>query len=197
MTAASVLPPGFTATTGSSTHLELGAVVVVVVLFVALLLVRAKQGRDQKIRKAASEGYYDPDVARYVHGPIPDAPLEGPMDDPDRSLAPTFVAPVRNKATKRGTHAAAPVPPPRPVSTAFGAGDGLPPRPVPAFDQVAAISARPASAPSPSAPAAPLLTPPPQPPPPPPRPMPAVAPGSSLPRMEQPRPPARNDAPGR
>ena len=65
MPAASVFPPGITATTGSTTRLELGVVVVVVVLFAALLLVRARQARDQRIRKAASEGYFDPDVARY------------------------------------------------------------------------------------------------------------------------------------
>ncbi len=152
MPAASVFPPGITATTGSTTRLELGVVVVVVVLFAALLLVRARQARDQRIRKAASEGYYDPDVAHYVHGPVPDAPAETPADDPGRSLAPTFVAPTRNKAPRRGT----PVPPPpRPMTATFGAGSGLPPRPVPAFDPAGAVSNRPLSAPSPSAPPAP------------------------------------------
>jgi hypothetical protein len=140
------------ATTGSSTRLELGVVVVVVVLFAALLLVRAKQARDQRMRKGASEGYFDPDVAHYVHGPVPDARAEAPVDDPGRSLAPTFVAPTRNKAPRRG----APVPPPpRPVTAAFGAGTALPPRPVPAFDPAAAVSSRPGSVHSPSAPPAP------------------------------------------
>ncbi len=192
MSASSFPTAPLTATMGTGTRLELGAVVLVVILFIALLLVRAKQGRDQKIRKAASEGYYDPDVARYVRGPATGTPVDVTPDEADRALAPTFVAPVRNKATKRG----GPVPPPpRPVTTAFGPGDAVPPRPVPAFDQALAISSRPGATPTSPAPPATLSAAPPLPPPQPGVPatvstgVPSAPSASPLPRMEQPLPP--------
>ena len=192
MSASSLFTAPLTATTDSGTRLELGAVVLVVIIFAALLLVRSKQSRDQKIRKAASEGYYDTDVARYVRGPASVTPAELTPDDADRALAPTFVAPVRNKVSKRGAPVA---PPPRPVTAAFGSGEAVPPRPVPAFDQAVAVSNRPASTPTASAPPAIVPAAAPLPPPPPavPAGMPTgVATGvstSALPRMEQPLPP--------
>jgi hypothetical protein len=216
MSTASILPE-VTAAVGSATHLELGAVVLVVVMVIATLLVRMKQNRDQRIRKAASEGYYDPDVAHYVRGPVPDAPSGPAAVDKDRALAPSFTAPHRSKASKRGAsrplspRPPAPRPPaPRPVTAAFGTGDAVPPQPVPAFDQAAAVASRPATTRSPfttfapSAPAAPL---PPVPPPPPPT-VPVGVPALSLPRMEQTLPPGspvhghgptpdRGGAPGR
>jgi hypothetical protein len=232
MSTASILPEA-TAVVGSATHLELGAVALVVVMVIATLLVRMKLNRDQRIRKAASQGYYDPDVAHYVHGPVPDAPSGPAADDTDRALAPSFTAPLRSKASKRGpSRSPAPRPSaprpsaPRPVTAAFGPGDALPPRPVPAFDQAVAVANRPATtrAPfttrAPSAPAAPLPPPPAGPPttvptgPPttmpvgaPPT-MPVGVPALSLPRMEQSLPPGspvhghgpapdRGDAPGR
>jgi hypothetical protein len=190
MSTSSLLSAPLWATMASGTRLELGAVVLVVILFAALLLVRAKQRRDQKMRKGASEGYYDPDVARFVRGPASSAPTEVAPDDADRALAPTFVAPVRHKAAKRG----APVPPPaRPLTTAFGPGDPVPPRPVPAFDQAVAVSNRPVASPSPAPPA----TAPADPLPPPPPGVPSTVPAGAaarvsvapLPPMAQPLPP--------
>ena len=207
------IPPDVTAAVGSATHLELGAVVLVVVMVIATLLVRMKLDRDQRIRKAASQGYYDPDVAHYVHGPVPDAPSRPAADDTDQALAPSFTAPHRSKASKRGaSRPPAPRPPaPRPVTAAFGADDAVPPRPVPAFDQAVAVANRPATTRSPfatrvpSAPAAPLR---PAPPPPPATTVPVDVPALSLPRMEQTLPPGvpvngpspvpdRGGAPGR
>ena len=210
------IPPDVTAAVGSATHLELGAVVLVVVMVIATLLVRMKLDRDQRIRKAASQGYYDPDVAHYVHGPVPDAPSRPAADDTDQALAPSFTAPHRSKASKRGaSRPPAPRPPaPPPVTAAFGADDAVPPRPVPAFDQAVAVANRPATTRSPfanrvpSAPAAPLPPAPPPPPPPPPTTVPVDVPALSLPRMEQTLPPGvpvngpspvpdRGGAPGR
>jgi hypothetical protein len=207
------IPPDVTAAVGSATHLELGAVVLVVVMVIATLLVRMKLDRDQRIRKAASQGYYDPDVAHYVHGPVPDAPSRPAADDTDQALAPSFTAPHRSKASKRGaSRPPAPRPPAlRPVTAAFGADDAVPPRPVPAFDQAVAVANRPATTRSPfatrvpSAPAAPLR---PAPPPPPATTVPVDVPALSLPRMEQTLPPGvpgngpspvpdRGGAPGR
>jgi hypothetical protein len=209
------IPPDVTAAVGSATHLELGAVVLVVVMVIATLLVRMKLDRDQRIRKAASQGYYDPDVAHYVHGPVPDAPSRPAADDTDQALAPSFTAPHRTKASKRGASRppASRPPAPRRVTAAFGAGDAVPPRPVPAFDQAVAVANRPATTRSPfanrvpSAPAAPLPPAPPPPPPPPPT-VPVGVPALPLPRMGQPLPPGspahghgpvpdRGDAPGR
>jgi hypothetical protein len=185
MPVASVLPPAITATSSSGTHLELGAILVVALIFVALLLVRAKQHRDQRVRKAASEGYFDLDVARYVHAPIPDPPAAESTGGPDRPLAPSFVAPTRAKVAKRG----APVPPARPVS-AFGAKAeaGAPPTPlpVPAFDQAAAVSARPPASTTAVPPTSPPLPPPPTP---------GGGSVAPLPRMDQPLPQPRTDPP--
>ncbi len=206
MPAFSLLTARISAAADSGTRLEVGAVVLVLLVFVALLLVRAKQNRDKKIRKAASEGYYDPDVARYVRGTDSGASTETETDEDDRPLAPSFVAPVRSKASKRGAPVATP---PHSVSTAFAGGDAVPPRPVPAFDPVAAVAGRPPTGPAPpDAPTAPVVPLPPVPaaplPPPPPPPPPGSKTGmpSPFPHVE-PFPPSggpgvgQSDAPRR
>jgi hypothetical protein len=187
------LPPlRITAATNTVTVVELGLATLAVVLFVALIVVRAKRDHDQKIRKAASMGYHDPDAARYVHSSVAAAPDETTVASADLPLALNFVAPSRNKASKRKS----PRPPsPRRVPSSFGTLPTGPPRPVPAFDPTAAASARPMTAAVPEAPA---------PPPSPSAPPPVGGPGttslprldSSLPRLEQPPPPGGPPATG-
>ncbi len=179
------------AATGKVMTVELGLVVLAAVLVVALLLIRARREHDLKIRKAASVGYFDPDAAHYGHGSVTPGVAQEPADTADRPLAPSFVAPSRAKATRRG----APAPPaPRPVPSAFGSFSSEPPGPVPAFDPVAAMGGRPAAGGGASAGAGPAANPAPPPPPP------SAAPGdtppgpASLPPLEQPPPPGGRGA---
>jgi len=160
---AALLPTGSTAVTSSGPGAEVVAVAAAAVLLVILLLIKVKRGHDQKIRKAASAGYYDPDAARYGQGPVA-PPAEGTaVDTAHLPLAPSFVAPGRATGTKRRTAAA---PSPRPVPSSLGTLTTGPPRAVPAFDPVGALGARPAAGggpaptaatPPPSTPAPPRL----------------------------------------
>ena len=71
------LPSAVMAVTLTTTALESGLVALALAMLVALLVVRSKRAHDQKLRKAASMGYYDPDVARYGYG-SPAVPAEPP-----------------------------------------------------------------------------------------------------------------------
>jgi hypothetical protein len=171
-----VISSGVMAVAITTPVIESGLVALAVVLLIALLVVRSKRARDQKLRKAASTGYYDPDVARYGYG-SPAVPAEPPIDFDGIPLAPTFLAPGRGKATKRSVSEPRPAP-------AFGTMILAPPRPVPAFDQASVIGGRPVSDG-----ASPVSDGAPPPPPPPPSPAPAPPPASSLPPLVQPPPP--------
>jgi hypothetical protein len=192
MHVAALLPLRTTAAASTVTVVELGLAALAVVLFVALLMVRAKRDHDQKIRKAGSVGYYDPDAARYGHGSVAPAPADATVDAANVPLAPTFVAPGRKTSTRR--RGPAPVAP-RPVPSSFGVFRGEPPRPVPAFDPVEAVRARPLNA---EVPVAPMAEPPsrsgPPPLPPPPPPPPGVP---LLPRLDRPPPPGEAPTSGR
>jgi len=140
---AALLPTGSTVVASSGTSAEVAVVVAVVVLFAALLLVKAKRGHDQKIRKAASVGYFDPDAARYGPGSVPPPAGDNAEDAAHLPLAPSFVAPGRGTGTHRADLSA---PSPQAVPSSFGALITEPPRAVPAFDPVEAVRARPVSA---------------------------------------------------
>jgi hypothetical protein len=157
------------AVTVTTTVVESGLVALALALLIALLVVRSKRAHDQKLRKAASMGYYDPDVAKYGYG-SPAVPAEPPIDFDEVPLAPTFVAPGRGRSTKRNGAG------PRPAPASFATMSLDPPRPVPAFDQASVVSTRPVSHNAPP------------PPPPPPSPSPSPSP-SRLPPLVQPPPP--------
>ena len=161
MDGAAVLRWASPAATNKAMTAELGLIVLAAALVVGLLLIRARREHDLKIRKAASVGYFDPDAARYGHSSATPGLTQEPADTADRSLAPTFVAPTRAKTRKQG--ASAP-PAPRPVPSAFGSFSSEPPGPVPAFDPVAAMGARPAASAGASAGVGPAASPPPPPP---------------------------------
>ena len=181
MNEAAVFSSGLMAVTVTVTVVESVLVALALTLFIALLAVRSKRAHDQKLRKAASMGYYDPDAARYGYG-SPTVPAEPPIDFEGVPLAPTFVAPDRGRATRRS---ASGPPAPRPIPASFGTMSLAPPRPVPAFDQASVVNARPVPHNArPVSDNAPPATPPPPPSPPPP------PPGSStLPPLVQPPPP--------
>jgi hypothetical protein len=131
--------------TGSSVAtVEICLAAFVVVALAALLVLRARRDRDLRIRKAASEGYFDPDAARFGVGGVT-ADFARPAEDPaGKPLAPTFVAPGRMQASRRDKKhkGTAPATSPRPVPS-FPLDDQGLPRGVPAFDPVAAINSRP------------------------------------------------------
>jgi hypothetical protein len=149
-------------------------------MLVLVLVVRAKRSHDQKLRRAASSGFYDFDVAHYGADGAGSSLIEKAVASGARPLAPSFVSPQRGDGRKVGG-AGAPATMPEPSS--FGAVDRSRTGPVPVFDQIAARDQRPpppvpvggnSQLPIPSAPA-----------------LPPREPGmtSSLPTLEQPPPP--------
>ena len=61
---------GIMATGSSVTTIEIGLAAFAVVALAALLVLRARRDRDLRTRKAASEGYFDPDAARFGAGGV-------------------------------------------------------------------------------------------------------------------------------
>jgi hypothetical protein len=96
-----------------SRQLEMVAVGAAVLFAVLLVAVKWWFSRAQRLRKAASSGYHQHDLARYTQGGV--EPTE-PSDDPrSRPLAPTFVAPTAGARSGRaGEHHVAS--PPAPTS---------------------------------------------------------------------------------
>jgi hypothetical protein len=137
---------GAIATSGSVGVIEMGLAALAAIVLAALVVLRARRDRDLKIRKAASEGYYDPDAARFGGGGVT-APVESMVDPADQPLAPTFAAPGRTQASRRGRKNKGTVPvstSPRPVPSFPLDERGLP-QGVPAFDPVEAINSRPSN----------------------------------------------------
>ncbi len=118
--------------------IEFGLICFGALILVLLVAVRVKRSHDKKIRRAASSGFYDLDVARYGTG---GSLMEKAVEENRRPLAPSFAA------SARGAGATAEGPGPRtpmPVPSSFGGVDRAPVGPPPAFDQKAAARERPA-----------------------------------------------------
>ncbi len=218
-----VLTGSVAAIVGSGSNLdqiELVVLGVVVLLAVLLIAVRATRSRRQKLRKAASTGYFDLDVARYGPDAVP-GPEDVPAGQADQPLAPTFTAPRGRRnaptgsgrvdptpgptgpldATRRSTD---PIPPfmPRAPSGPAGAAPPTDP-PAPPATSAPAPAPTPGAAPTvpppPPPSSTPLASPPPVPvpssPSPTPSPTPPPTPSSTLPLLEQPPPPAQRPSP--
>jgi len=123
----------------SGSTLEIAVVAVAVVLVVVLLLLRARRSRDHRLRSGAGVGYYDRDVARYLHG---GGTGGAPTEPGNGSLAPTFTSAPKRSKGRRGPSVSTPVSPPRPVPS-FGPSDLTRAEPVPVFDQATAAATRP------------------------------------------------------
>lgn len=119
--------------------LEKGILGFALLMVVLLLVIRAKRSHDQKRRRAASSGFYDFDVAHYG-GPSGAYLAERSVSAGAASLAPSFVAP-----DKGGHQKAKGGPVPVKASASVADVDRSIPRPVPAFDQAAALGLRPPS----------------------------------------------------
>jgi hypothetical protein len=73
--------------------IEMIVVGAAVFLAIALLAYRAKFSRDQRLRRGASSGYHQRDLARYTPSGM-GQPEDEAVDPRARPLAPTFVAPL-------------------------------------------------------------------------------------------------------
>ncbi len=153
--------------------IELGVICFSVFMVIMIIALRAKWAHDKKLRRAASSGFYDFDVARYGTPAAGDL-IEKSITERNQPLAPSFAASNRDavgtsKAGKRGSK-------PVPVPSSFGDRSpvGLPP----AFDLETAQRNRPRA----DEPADPTSEPGPDPAPP-------------LPLLEQPPPPASDPDP--
>jgi hypothetical protein len=103
---------GLLAAVVGSGELELVAVGAAVFFALALAVVKLWFSHDQRLRKAASRGYHQRDLARYTPGGVEPTPEES--DDPrGRPLAPSFAAPVAGARSGRAAeHHASPPPGP-------------------------------------------------------------------------------------
>ncbi len=129
-----------TAAVGHGISIEVGLLGFAAFIVVLLLVIRMKRAHDQKMRRAASSGFYDFDVARF--GTAGSTLMENTVASSARPLAPSFVAPGRSG----GRNEASPTTPPAmAVPSSFGVVDRSPASPVPAFDQVESVSHRPPS----------------------------------------------------
>ncbi len=128
-------------------EIEFVLVAVATVILVLLLAVRSKRSRAQRIRRAASEGYYDSDAARYAPGSAGSSLVEKSVTTSPAPMAPSFVSPERAGHHRGDRHR-----PPLPIAPAFAADDRPSPTPVRPFDAVEAQQLRQARTAVPSAP---------------------------------------------
>jgi hypothetical protein len=161
--------------------IELGIMAFIAVMVILLLAVRAKRSHDQKVRRAASSGFYDFDLAHYGTASAGSSLMEKAVESGSRPLAPSF-----SSATREGKGNAAGRAAPATLPSSFATADRPPIGPLPAFDQETAARHRPPGEvrpglPIPSTPSIPAPTPPPA--------VERAGTGSSLPLLEQPPPP--------
>ncbi len=136
---------GIVAAGSGVSFIEMGLAAFVVVVLAALLVLRVRRDRHLKARKAASEGYYDPDAARFGGAGIASEPVKPAVDPTIHSLAPTFAAPAQTPQGGKKAKGAVPASTsPRSVPSFPLDDEGLP-LGVPAFDPIAAFNSRPGS----------------------------------------------------
>jgi hypothetical protein len=163
---------------------------ITIAAFIALMVllivaVRVKHSHDQRMRRAASSGFYDFDLAHYGTPSAGNSLMEKAVESASRPLAPSFISSggagkgkANGKGKEAGHMATAPIP------SSFGTTDRSSIGLLPAFDQETAVRHRPPGEtheglPIPSVPSVPV---------------PSATAGSgnesSLPLLVQPPPPA-------
>lgn len=166
---------------------------IIIAAFIALMVllivaIRIKHSHDQRIRRAASSGFYDFDLAHYGTPSAGSSLMEKAVESSSRPLAPTFISSGgvgKGKAKGKGAgHIAT-----APIPTSFGATDRSSVGPLPAFDQETAVRHRPPGdtdqgLPIPSVPSIPV-----------PSAAAGTSSGSSLPLLVQPPPPPASGPP--
>lgn len=120
--------------------IELGVICFGGFVVVMLLIIRAKRAHDQKIRRAASSGFYDFDVARYGTATAGSSLMEKSVEASSRPLAPSFTSAGRGAGEK---HRAATPAPASPIPSSFGVIDRSLVTAVPAYEQRTAEQHRP------------------------------------------------------
>jgi hypothetical protein len=159
---------------------EIAIAAFIALMVLLIVAIRIKHSHDQRIRRAASSGFYDFDLAHYGTPSAGSSLMEKAVESASRPLAPTFISSGgegkgKGKGKGAGHIATAPIP------SSFGATDrssiGYPP----AFDQKTAVRHRPPGEihqglPIPSVPSIPV-------------PSAAAGTGTSLPLLAQPPPP--------
>ncbi len=176
--------------------IEIGLLAFAGVVVLVLYGLKIKRAHDQKLRKAASAGYHDFDVARYGGTAPGESLIEATVTKGPQALAPSFSAPQKGSRRKDRSTAD-----PLPIPTSFGTSG--PDTGVPAFDTLEAQRMRPESEPAappvttippPPPPSASFLSPPPPTAPLPPAPRPdteeSEADGPALPLLVPPPPPS-------
>jgi len=120
--------------------IELGVICFGAFVLVMLLAVRAKRAHDQKLRRAASSGFYDFDVARYGTANAGSSLMEKSVEASSRPLAPSFTSAGRGTGEKQRPAAPAAA---SPIPSSFGVIDRSLVTAVPAYDQNTAQKHRP------------------------------------------------------
>lgn len=120
--------------------IELGVICFGAFALIMLLIIRTKRAHDQKLRRAASAGFYDFDVAHYGTASAGSSLMEESVEAGARPLAPSFTSAGRGADRKRG--AVAPTGP-APIPSSFGVIDRSLVTAVPAYDQETAERHRP------------------------------------------------------
>ena len=135
---------GIVAAGSGVSFIEMCLAAFAVVVLAALLVLRAHPDRNLKeLRKAASEGYYDPDAARFGGAGIASEPVKPVVDPTIHSLAPTFRHPADSlPGGQEGQGSRPGVTAPRSVPSFPLDEEGLP-LGVPAFRPIAAFNSRP------------------------------------------------------
>jgi hypothetical protein len=161
---------------------EIAIAAFIALMVLLIVAIRLKHSHDQRIRRAASSGFYDFDLAHYGTPSAGSSLMEKAVESASRPLAPTFISSGgagKGKGNGKGAgHVAT-----APIPSSFGATDRSSIGPLPAFDQETAVRHRPPGEthqglPIPSVPSIPVPS--------------AVARtgnGSSLPLLVQPPPP--------
>ena len=120
--------------------IELGVICFGAFVLVMLLVIRAKRSHDQKLRRAASSGFYDFDVAHYGTAVAGSSLMEKSVEASSRPLAPSFTSAGRGTGEKQRPAAPAPA---SPIPSSFGVIDRSLVTAVPAYDQKTAEQHRP------------------------------------------------------
>ena len=123
--------------------IELGVICFGAFALIMLLVIRAKRSHGLKLRRAASSGFYDFDVARYGAASAGSSLMEKSVEASTRPLAPSFTSADRGTDRKRGTVAPAA---PAPIPSSFGVIDRSLVTAEPAYDQKTAEGHRPPEA---------------------------------------------------
>jgi hypothetical protein len=164
---------------------EIAIAAFIALMVLLIVAIRMKHSHDQRLRRAASSGFYDFDLARYGTASAGNSLMEKAVESASRPLAPSFISSGgTGKSKSKGKGKGAGPIATGPIPSSFGASDRSSIGLLPAFDQETAVRHRPPGEtheglPIPSVPSVPVTS--------------ATAGSgneSSLPLLVQPPPPA-------